>query len=167
VDEAALKLGCLQLGLSAHDLADALAEAKAVKVSASRSELTLGADQTLELDGQVFDKPQTLEGVRRQLQTLRGRNHTLHAAAVLALEGRPVWRHVESVVVGVRDFSESFLEDYLSQEGDAVLDCVGAYKAEGVGLQLLNRIDGSHYAVLGLPMLALLQALRDRGELQR
>jgi septum formation protein len=163
LDEGALKTALLADGVDARDLADALAEAKAVKVSRRRPGLVLGADQTLEFDGEVFDKPGTLAEAAEVLRRLRGRSHRLHAAVVAARDGVPLWRIVRTAALHMRDFSEEFLGHYLAAEGEALLGCVGAYRLEGRGAQLFTRIEGDFFTVLGLPLLEVLDLLRRQG----
>jgi septum formation protein len=165
VDETLAKQSLLQDGLSPRDIADALAELKAIRVSARTPGLVLGADQTLDLDGRLVDKADDLAGLRRTLLDLRGRRHVLHSAAVIAENGRAVWRAVRSVQLQVRVFSESWLDLYLHRNGAAVLSSVGGYHLEGEGSQLFDQVDGDYFTVLGLPLLDVLKYLRDRGEI--
>ena len=163
VDEEAVRQAMSANGTSASDMADALAELKAVKVGRRTSRLTLGSDQTLELDGACLAKPETLEVLKTQILSLRGRVHRLHAAAVLVEQGVSVWREVKTATMTMRDFSSAFLDRYLEAVGRDVMGSVGGYHVEGLGLQLFERIEGDHFAVLGLPMVGLLQQLRQRG----
>ena len=165
VDEESVKESFRARGLGARDLADALAELKAIRVSASRpGDVVLGCDQTLELDdGTMLDKPG--DDVASQLRILSGRTHRLFSAVVAVENGQPVWRHIDKAVLTIRPLSESFIQDYVAREGDAVSGCVGSYRVEGLGAQLFTRIDGSHFTILGLPLLPLLDWLRMRGVL--
>jgi septum formation protein len=163
VDEPALKAGLLAEGAGARDIADALAEAKAVKVSRKRPELVIGADSTLEVEGRLYDKPADLDEARRHLLAFRGKPHKLHSAAVIAEDGAPLWRHAATATLTVRAFSDAFLEDYVAAEGEALLSSVGCYRLEGPGAQLFSRIDGDYFAILGLPLLQVLDFLRVRG----
>lgn len=165
VDEETAKESLRAQGLGPRDLADALAELKALKLSARRpGDLVLGCDQTLALDdGTMLDKAGSLEELAGQLRRLSGKTHTLHSAMVIAEAGAPVWRHVERVKMTMRPLSDEFIDDYLSAEGDGLLVCVGGYRVEGRGAQLFARIEGSHYAIIGLPLLPLLDYLRTRG----
>lgn len=165
VDEAAVKASLAAEGASPRDIADALAELKAVRVSARTPGLVIGADQTLDLDGMVVSKAGTVAGARAALLALRGRTHALHSAVVVAQHGAPIWRTVESASLSMRPFSDAFLDDYLAREGEAVLETVGGYRVEGPGVQLFTRIDGDHVAILGLPLLGLLDLLRRHGVL--
>jgi septum formation protein len=163
VDEAALKAGLGAEGASPRDIADALAEAKAVKVSRRRGGLVIGADMTLDLDGALYDKPASLAEARTHLLAFRGRTHSLHSAVVIAEEGAPVWRHVSSARLTLRAFSDAFLDAYIAGEGEALLTAVGCYRLEGLGAQLFERIEGDYFSILGLPLLPVLAYLRERG----
>ena len=159
LDEAAVKASCRAEGLDAGDAALTLAELKAARVR-DPDALVIGADQILVCDGQWFDKPADAAAVRIQLQALRGRAHTLETAVVLQRGGRTVWHHLASPRLMMRPFSDTFLDDYLAAEGDALLSCVGAYRLEGLGIHLFDRVEGEHAAILGLPLLPLLGFLR-------
>lgn len=164
VDEEAIKqsLASTLSPLSGRDLADALAEFKALKLSRRYPDaLVLGADQTLQCsNGALLDKPASLVALRDQLQQLSGSAHDLWSAAVLAQAGQPIWRHVERCRMHMRTLTDDFIDHYLDIEGDAVLACVGGYRIEGIGLQLFSKIEGSHFAIMGLPLLPLLDILR-------
>lgn len=165
VDEEAAKTFLAAEGLTARDMADALAEMKALKVSRRRGGLVIGADQTLDLDGALIDKAPTMLAARERLLALRGRRHKLHSAVVVALDGVVIWRQVETATLTMRSFSDVFLDQYLAAEGEEVLWCVGCYRLEGQGVQLFERIDGDYFSVLGLPLLGLLDLLRRYGAL--
>jgi septum formation protein len=166
VDEAALKADRLAQDAAPAAIAADLADAKAIQVSSRHpAALVIGADQTLALDGHLFDKPANLTAARAQLTALRGRSHQLHSAVSLARRGAVVWRTVDTATLHVRAFSDAFLSGYLAAEGDEILSCVGAYRLEGLGAQLFDRIEGDYFTILGLPLLSLLQGLRDSGEL--
>jgi septum formation protein len=167
VDEEAVKLSLRAEGLSGFEQADALAEMKAVKVSAKTPGLVIGADQMLILEDAVFDKPDGLEGARAHLLALRGKTHTLATACVIADAGRPIWRVMTLPKLTMRNFSDAFLDAYLEQVGEAVCSSVGAYQLEGLGAQLFSRIEGDYFSILGLPLLELLDFLRTRGIAQR
>lgn len=165
VDEDAAKLGLAERRATPRQVAEALAEDKAIAVSVGRQELVVGADQTLEFQGQLYDKAETLEAARERLKTLRGKPHQLHSAVVVAQAGAVVWRETQSATLRMRDFSDAFLEDYLAAEGEAALGSVGCYRLEGMGLQLFSRIEGDYFTILGLPMMGLMDLLRRRGVL--
>ena len=164
VDEEAAKAALVADGAGPREIADALAEMKALKVSRRRPEaLTIGADQTLDLDGELIDKAPDLATARARLQQLRGRTHVLHATVVVALDGRPIWRELKSARLKMRDFSDAYLDAYLAREGTHILGSVGCYRMEGEGIQLFERVDGDHFTILGLPLLGLLDLLRRYG----
>jgi septum formation protein len=163
VDEETAKEALRARGLTARDLADALAELKAVRISQRRTgDLVLGCDQTLALeDGTMLDKPGDALG--DQLRLLSGRTHSLYSAVVAAENGVPIWRVVDQVKLTMRPLSQAFIDQYVEAENSAVAQCVGGYRIEGLGAQLFNRIEGSHFTILGLPLLQLLDWLRIRG----
>ena len=160
VDEAALKA---QFSGDAAALALHLAEAKALGVSSRRPGLVLGADQVLAFDGKVFDKAKTVQEAAERLAMLRGKTHWLKGGVALARDGEVVWRHESSARMVVRNFSDAFLDDYLARAGDILTKGVGAYAFEGLGAQLFEHVEGDYFAVLGLPLLPVLGALRAQG----
>lgn len=162
VDEDSIKAGLRAEGASPLKQAELLAETKALKASRARPEIVLGADQMLDLEGEGFDKPPSLDAAREQLLRLRGRTHILQTALVACIEGAPVWRHVAQPRLTMRAFSDAFLDNYIEQEADTLLDTVGGYRLEGRGAQLFERIEGDFFSILGLPLLPLLTWLRDR-----
>jgi septum formation protein len=166
VDEDAAKAGLLAEGASPREVADALAELKAFKVSTKRPGLVIGSDQTLDLDGVLFDKVDTVEAARRRLLQLRGKVHKLHSAVVVARDGQPIWRVVETTRLSVRNFSDAWLDGYLARNAPDVLSSVGCYFLEGEGVQLFDRIDGDYFAILGLPVVGLFDFLRLHGALE-
>jgi septum formation protein len=125
--------------------------------------LVLGADQTLALGERRFSKPTDRAAAREQLKALRGQTHELHTAIALMRTGTAVLEHREVARLSMRDFSDDFLEGYLDAMGAAVMTSVGGYQLEKAGIQLFERIDGDHFVILGLPLLALLQFLRREG----
>jgi septum formation protein len=163
VDEDAIKGALLAEGASARDIAAELADRKALQVSAGHAGWIIGADQTLEFDGGLFDKVADIEAARARLALLRGCRHQLHAAVAVARDGEVVWRHAATASLTVRAFSDAFLDDYLSRNGEAALSSVGCYHLEGEGVQLFERVEGDYFAILGLPLVELLAALRGFG----
>ena len=166
VDEDATKAGLLAEGASPREVADALAELKAVKVSAKRPGLVIGADQTLDFAGRLIDKVETLDQARTLLLELRGKTHKLHSAVVVARDGKPIWRVVQTAKLSVRPFSDAWLEGYLERRGEHILHCVGCYELESEGVQLFDAIDGDYFTILGLPLVGLLDFLRLHGALE-
>ena len=168
VDEDALKHALRHEGADPETAAIALAELKALQVSRGcPGRLVLGADQMLDCDGEWFDKPKDRAAAREQLLRLRGRSHRLTSAAVLARDGQRLWHHADSARLVMRAFTEAFLEGYLEAAGEAVLASVGAYQLEGLGAQMFQRIDGDFFTILGLPLLPVLDILREQGALVR
>jgi septum formation protein len=163
-DEEGEKIRMREQSLDACRLAAALAEVKAAAVQARTGELVLGADQTLECDdGSMLDKASSRAEALVQLRRLSGQTHRLHSAAVILEDGKIVWRETESARLDMRPLSETFLQDYLDAEYESVRYNVGCYRIEGQGVQLFDRIHGSHFAIMGLPLLSLLAYLRKRG----
>ena len=164
VDEAAVKDAMAAEGASAEDAAIALAHMKAQRISRRHAGvLVIGADQILDLEGTWFDKPAGMNHARESLLALRGRAHNLATAACICRDGERIWHHVETPKLTMRDFSDGFLDNYLEDAGEGILSSVGAYRLEGNGVQLFARIEGSHFTILGLPLLALLDVLRANG----
>lgn len=164
VDEESAKAALLGEGLAARDMADALAELKAIKVSSSDGRaLVLGCDSVVALeDGAMLDKPVSREQAAEHLRRLSGKRHELISAAVIAEGGRPVWRVVDRARMHMRPLSAGFIEHYLDKEWPVIAGCVGCYRIEGPGAQLFSRIEGSYFTVLGLPLLSVLDYLRVR-----
>lgn len=167
LDEAAAKAGLWGAGFDSRGVAEELAQLKALSVEAPAVDLVLGSDQTLERDdGTLLGKPTSRDEARRQLLSLSGSTHRLHSAAVIAQAGEGVWWGCETVAMTMRPLSDAFLEDYLDREYEHVRWSVGGYRIEGPGAQLFERIEGSHFAILGMPLLPLLGYLRERGFLK-
>ena len=161
VDEAEFKTAARADGADATAVAAGLAALKATRLSHREpAALVIGADQMLSCDGDWLDKPPGLAEARGQLLRLRGRTHMLHCAACVARDGAVIWRRAETARLTMRDFSEEFLDVYLAAAGDAVCASVGAYQLEGLGAHLFARIDGDYFTILGLPLLPLLDFLR-------
>ncbi len=166
VDEDAIKQAGRAEGASPDDVAMLLAEMKAARVGARDPDaLVIGADQLLVCEGRWFDKPDSVAGAREHLRALRGRSHTLVTAVLCWQGGARIWQHVSRPVLEMRAFSDALLEAYLEAEQDSVTASVGAYRLEGLGVQLFERVEGDHFSVLGLPLLPLLGFLRQRGVL--
>jgi len=160
VDETAIKDSLLAEGVSPRDIADALAQAKAVKVSLKRTGLVIGADQTLDFEGRLFDKADSVEEARARLTQLRGKTHKLHCGMVVARDGQPIWREVVTTSLRMRPFTDAYLDAYLERNAPGILSSVGCYQLEGEGVQLFDRIEGDYFAILGLSLVPLLDLLR-------
>lgn len=163
VDEAAIKEAMLAENSRLRDIADALAEAKAMRVSRQEPGLVIGADQIMVMDETLFDKPKDMDEVRERLLSMRGKKHELIGAVVICENGAPVWRHMCRTKLWVREFSEEFLDWYIKTEGEALTKSVGAYRFEGPGAQLFEKVEGGFFAILGLDLLPVLDYLRTRG----
>ena len=145
------------------EVAQALAAAKAAAVRADG--LVLGSDSLVEVEGRRFDKPKTREDAAEHLRFFSGKVMTLHSAAALARDGRIVWIGSDFARLRVRELSESFIQAYLDAEWPAVSWCVGVFRIEGPGVQLFESIVGDQFTVLGMPLLQVLEALREEGAL--
>lgn len=164
IDERAVEAGIEGSGLAPEDIATILAEAKAIEVSERHpGRLVIGCDQTLSLDGEVLHKPEDMEAARRRLLALSGKTHELHSAVVAARDGAALWRHVSTARMTVRKLDPAFVGRHLAKVGARALSSVGAYQVEGEGVQLFDRIEGSHFTIVGLPLLPLLAFLRQEG----
>lgn len=166
LDETALIDGLLAEGQPARNIADALAEAKAVKLSGRHpGQLVIGCDQILALDdGSILAKPHGPADAEAQLARLSGQRHRLWSAVVVAENSVPLWRHVGEAKMWVRPLSPAFISAYVAAEWDRIRWTVGCYEVEGAGVQLFSRTEGDRWTIIGLPMLALLDWLRGRGE---
>ena len=166
VDEDSIRAAIEAGAATPRDIADTLAEMKARKVSERNPDaLVIGCDQVLDLDGRTLSKPDSVEAARRQLVDLRGRTHRLMSAVVVCHEGLPIWRHVGTARLTMRDFSDPYLADYLARNWPAIGESVGAYKLEAEGVRLFSRIDGDYFTILGLPLIDLLTWLSIRGDI--
>jgi septum formation protein len=166
VDEGPIKAGMVGRGARPAEIARVLAEEKAKAGSIRRPGLVIGADQTLELDGRLVDKADSLSEARERLLSLRGREHQLHSGVAVAQAGEIAFTTVETAKLAVRTFSEAWLDDYLDRNGLDALGSVGCYRLEDEGVQLFERIDGDFFTILGLPLLKLLHFLRAEGALK-
>ena len=166
IDEQALKDAMLAEGATARDIADALAETKALRVSAKHpSRWVLGCDQILEHQDAILSKPRDPTDARAQLARLSGSRHSLLSAAVLCDAGQPIWRHVGQVHLTMRSLSDAFIADYVDRNWESIRDSVGCYKIEEEGVRLFSRIEGDHFTIQGLPLIEFLSFLVLRGRL--
>jgi len=164
IDEAAIKAALLSEKASPRDVADALAEFKARKISEKEpGAVVIGSDQVLDLHGAVLAELADRQAVADQLRALRGKQHSLLSAVVVYENAKPVWRHVGQVRLKMRDISDSFLEAYIDRNWPGIGDSVGGYKLEEEGIRLFTRIEGDYFTVLGLPLMDLLGFLTQRG----
>ena len=166
IDEGAIRDALLAETAPPRDIADALAEAKARRISSRHAgQLVLGADQVLDLNGETLSKAENIQDAKRQLNRLSDQTHKLHSAAVMYEDGRAVWRHIGSATLRMRPLSDAFIDEYLERNWDSVQHSVGCYKIEEEGPRLFSVVQGSHFAILGLPLIEVLSYLNIRGRL--
>lgn len=168
VDEDSIKRLCKAEGKSVEATAKDLALAKAKKISSERKGmLVLGCDQMLECEGpnntkRWLDKAGDEKTARSQLEFLSGKTHRLISAAVLVRDGRVVWEKTETAQLSMRSLTPEFINAYIAQMGERLLGSVGCYALEGLGSQLFEKVEGDHFVILGLPLIAFLSALREQ-----
>ena len=163
-DEASLKEALRAEGANARGVALALAELKASRISVAQpSDLVIGCDQLLDCQGAWFDKAVDCADAGRQIARLQSKSHELATAVCVLRDGRRLWHRVEAPALTMRVFDAAGIEGYLSAAGDEVIGCVGGYRLEGIGIQLFTKIEGDYFSILGLPLLPLLDFLRDQG----
>ena len=166
IDEREIELPLQNSGASPADIAVELAKAKAIEVSQRLPQaLVIGSDQTLSLGDRVFHKPESMAAARRHLQSLSGKTHQLNSAVALAVHGQMVWQHLSIARLTMRALSEGFIDRHLARVGERILSSVGAYQYEGEGVQLFEQIVGDYFTIVGLPLLPLLEQLRQRGQI--
>ena len=167
IDEDAIKAALIADGALPRDIADALAEGKARKISLKNpGAVVVGCDQVLAIGKDMLSKPTSPDDAASQLKRLRNDTHQLLSAAVVYEDGEPKWRHVGVARLTMRDFSEDYLNDYLNRNWESVQHSVGGYKLEEEGVRLFSRIHGDYFTILGIPLLELLSYLTIRGTLQ-
>lgn len=164
IDEETIRQGLEAEDAKPHDIADVLAEMKARKLAEKNpDQLVLGCDQVLAFQGKILAKAETLDQGRDQLRNLRGQTHRLISALVLYDEAKPIWRHISQATLTMRDFSDDYLEAYLSRNWQDARHSVGVYMLEGEGIRLFSATQGDYFTILGLPVLPLLSYLGTRG----
>ncbi|MBI6629491.1 Maf family protein [Pontibaca salina] len=168
IDEQTMKAAMLAEHVPPRDIADALAEAKARRVSNKHPEsLVLGCDQLLDFKGKLLSKPETPKQAVTQLRNLRGHDHKLLSAAVICQNGQPIWRHIGQVRLRMRAASDDYIDDYVARNWDSIRSSVGAYKLEEEGVRLFSRIEGDYFHVLGMPLLEILNFLATKGVIEQ
>lgn len=164
IDERAIEAPLENTGADPASVAEALAIAKAMDVSTRHpGALIIGSDQTLSLGSRVYHKPKNRMEAASHLKSFSGQTHRLNSAVALIRDREVLWNHVSHADLTVRDLSDEFIERHLNRVGDTVLSSVGAYQLEGEGIQLFSKIDGDYFTILGLPLLPLLNKLRELG----
>jgi len=168
LDENPIKKLEAEKGSTAEQVSQVLALAKAHSISQRHpGSVVIGCDQMLDCEGVWYDKPATDAVVAEQLKSLRGKSHKLISAVSVVRDGKELWNFVGVTRLTMRDFSDSFLDDYIDKVGRLVKGSVGAYHFEGLGIQLFEKIEGDYFTVLGLPLLPLLEFLRSEGMVER
>lgn len=168
IDEAEVKTALGAEGADAREVAESLAELKAQRTSRRNAgTLVIGADQLLDCDGRWFDKPESRERAAADLRALAGKRHALVTSVCVMRDGQRLWHHTEAAYLTMRPLSDAFIADYLEAAGDEVLGSVGAYQIEALGAQLFSHIEGDYFSILGLPLLPLLEFLRNHGIMPR
>jgi septum formation protein len=163
IDERAVEQPLLEAGLDSAAIAEILARTKAETLSQKHpGAYVIGSDQTLALDGEMLHKPTTMEEARRRLLKLSGQTHHLHSAVCLARDGQTLWSHVETASIRFRDLTPQFIGRHLAAAGEIALTSVGAYQIEGLGIQLVESVEGDFFSIRGMPLIALLDELRKR-----
>lgn len=168
VDEITARDALLAEGARPRDIADTLAELKARKVSEKQpGDVVIGCDQVLDLDGELFAKPETPDAAKDQLLRLRGRSHRLISAVVVYEDAQPTWRHVAEARLTMHQITDAYLADYIARNWDSIRHSVGCYKIEEEGIRLFSAVSGDHFTILGLPLLPLLAWMGTRGMIAR
>lgn len=161
IDERAIEQPLLETNLEPTDIAQVLAEAKAMDVSSRNpNTLIIGCDQTLSMNDNMFHKPADMKQARQHLLSFSGKTHQLNSAVAFVYNQQTIWRHVSIANMTMRKISPEYIGRYLAQAGQSVLDSVGAYQLEGTGVQLFEQIEGDYFTIIGLPLLPLLSELR-------
>ncbi len=161
IDERFIEASLLSSDLDVDDVADVLAQTKAISVSEEYTQAcVIGSDQTLTLDGQLLHKPENMEEARRRLLFLSGKIHQINSAVALASNGKILWHFTDKATIKFRELSPEFIGRHLSRVGEVALTSVGAYQIEGEGIQLFENIEGQYFSIMGLPLIPLLNQLR-------
>ncbi len=161
IDERAVEKPLVDADLPPADIAEILSIAKADEVSSRHpGAVVIGSDQILAFKGEMLHKPEDMEAARRRLLALSGKSHQLHSAVVIVRDGETIWSHVETATITFRELSPTFVGRHLANVGEKALTSVGAYQVEGEGVQLMEKIEGDLFTIMGLPLLPLLAELR-------
>ena len=164
IDEEAIRSSLEAEGAKPLDIADLLAQMKARKLAEKHFEaLVVGCDQVLDFKGKSWGKPASHQEAISQLSQLRGQTHQLLSAVVVYHQGEPVWRHVGKARLTMHNFSDQWLEGYVTRNWDSIRHSAGCYLLEQEGVRLFSSVEGDYFTILGLPLLPLLGYLRTRG----
>ena len=164
IDEDTVKSSLLVENYSPRDIADALAELKASKVSLKNPDrLVLGCDQILEFEGAILEKPSSKNLAVQQLIKISGKKHSAYSAAVIFENSQPIWRFVGKADLFLKNNSEGYISDYVNRNWDSIKNSVGGYKIEEEGCRLFSKINGDYFSVLGMPIIEIINFLCIRG----
>ncbi len=164
IDEDAVKSSLLSENYSPRDIADALAELKASKISLKKqNSLVLGCDQILEFEGSILEKPPSKNSAIQQLMKISGKKHCAYSAAVIFESSQPIWRYVGKADLFVKNNSEEYISDYVNRNWESIKNSVGGYKIEEEGCRLFSKINGDYFSILGMPLLEIINFLCIRG----
>ena len=164
IDEDAVKSSLLVENYSPRDIADALAELKASKISLKTPDsLVLGCDQILEFEGALLEKPPSKDLAVQQLMKISGKKHIAYSAAVIFENSKPIWRFVGKADLLLKSNSEEYISDYVSRNWDSIKHSVGGYKIEEEGCRLFSKINGDYFSILGMPLIEIINFLCIRG----
>tara|TARA_Y100000385_G_scaffold166340_1_gene172410 strand:- start:851 stop:1450 length:600 start_codon:yes stop_codon:yes gene_type:complete len=164
IDEAEVKSSLLMENYSTRDIADALAELKASKISLKHpNSLVLGCDQVLEFQGALLEKPASKSLAVEQLLKLSGKQHIAFSAAVIFENSQPIWRFVGKTDLFCKNNSEKYIRDYVDRNWDNIKHSVGGYKIEEEGCRLFTKISGDYFSILGMPLLEIVNFLGIKG----
>lgn len=153
IDEDEIKNSLLAEKFNSFDISRVLAETKAKKISSKiYDQIVLGADQVCDFGGNIFNKPETMELAMSLMKRLNGKEHSLFSSICLSKNGSTIWMHTEQVVLKMKQFSDSFIKDYLQKVGLETIKKYGVYQIEGVGKDLFEEIKGDEYSVMGMPI---------------
>ena len=157
IDEDEIKNSLLAEKFTSFDISRALAETKAKKISSKiNDQIVLGADQVLDLEGKIFNKPENMELAVNLLNRLSGKKHSLYSSICLSKNGSTIWMHTEQTILKMKKLSDSFIKDYLKKIGLETIKKYGVYQIEGVGKDLFEEIKGDEYSVMGMPIKQLI-----------
>ena len=157
IDEDEIKNSLLAEKFTSFDISRALAETKAKKISSKiNDQIVLGADQVLDLEGKIFNKPENMGLAVNLLNRLSGKKHSLYSSICLSKNGSTIWMHTEQTVLKMKKLSDSFIKDYLKKIGLETIKKYGVYQIEGVGKDLFEEIKGDEYSVMGMPIKQLI-----------
>ena len=164
IDEDAVKSSLLSENYSPRDIADALAELKASKISLkNQNSLVLGCDQILEFEGNILEKPPSKNSAIQQLMKISGKKHCAYSAAVIFESSQPIWRYVGKADLFLKNNSEEYISDYVNRNWESIKNSVGGYKIEEEGCRLFSKINGDYFSILGMPLLEIINFLFIRG----